>query len=51
MEQSIKNQMVYLCAWNWLKKICSENKMDIKFAEKVNKKNAETLMCDLLPIQ
>lgn len=50
MNESIKNQMIYLAAWETLKKIFSEGKIDISIVEKINKRNAETLLCDYLPI-
>lgn len=50
MEDSIKKQMIYLAAWGVLKKIFNEGKIDISIVEKINKRNAETLVCDYLPI-
>lgn len=50
MEDVIKNQMMYLAAWGVLKRIVIEKKMDVNIIEKINKKNAETLRCDYLPI-
>lgn len=50
MEDTIKKQMIYLAAWGMLKKIFNEGKIDEVLVEKVNKRNAETLMCDYLPI-
>lgn len=42
--------MIYLAAWETLKKIFGEGKIDILVVEKINKRNAETLVCDYLPI-
>lgn len=50
MNENIKNQMIYLAAWETLKKIFNEGKIDILVVEKINKRNAETLLCDYLPI-
>lgn len=50
MEDVIKKQMIYLAAWGVLKKIFNEGEIDISIVEKINKKNAETLVCDYLPI-
>lgn len=50
MEQSIKNQMMYLAAWEFLKRLARDNEVDIELINKINRKNAETLMCDFLPI-
>lgn len=50
MEENIKNQMIYLAAWVMLKKFLCDGRVDIKILEKLNKRNAETLMCDYLPI-
>lgn len=50
MEATMKNQMMYLAAWGVLKKIAIEKKMDINMIEKINRKNAKSLMCDYLPI-
>lgn len=50
MEQSIKNQMIYLAAWEFLKRLVRDNGVDIELIDKINRKNAETLMCDYLPI-
>lgn len=50
VEQSIKNQMMYLAAWEFLKRLARDNEVDIELINKINRKNAETLMCDFLPI-
>ena len=50
MEENVKNQMIYLAAWGVLKKIFNEGIIDISIVEKINKRNAETLVCDYLPI-
>lgn len=50
MEESIKNQMMYLVAWEMLKRLVSNGSVDIKILENLNKRNAESLMCDCLPI-
>lgn len=50
LEENVKNQMIYLAAWGVLKKIFNEGIIDISIVEKINKRNAETLVCDYLPI-
>ena len=50
MEDVIKNQMMYLATWGMLKRLFNEGKMSETLVEKLNKRNAETLMCDYLPI-
>ena len=50
MEENIRNQMMYLATWGMLKKLFASGKMDKDTVEKLNKRNAETLMCDFLPI-
>lgn len=50
MEVAIQNQMMYLAAWEMLKRLVSEKNIDLELVEKLNRKNAETLMCDCLPI-
>lgn len=50
MEEAIKKQMIYLAAWGVLKKIFNEGEIDISIVERINKRNAETLVCDYLPI-
>lgn len=50
MNESIDNQYQYLAAWNLLKKLAKEQKIDRKVIDNLNRKNAETLMCDYLPI-
>lgn len=50
MEDAIKKQMIYLAAWEVLKKIFNEGKIDISIVEKINKRNTDTLACDYLPI-
>lgn len=50
MENVMKNQMMYLAAWGMLKRLARESGLDLELAEKLNRKNAETLMCDCLPI-
>lgn len=50
MEETIKRQMIYLASWNMLKRLASDGSVDITLINKVNSKNAEMLMCDLLPI-
>lgn len=50
MNENIKKQMIYLAAWGVLKKIFNEGKIDISIIERINKRNAETLVCDYLPI-
>lgn len=46
----MKNQMMYLATWGMLKRLFNEGKMNENLVEKLNKRNAETLMCDYLPI-
>lgn len=50
LEENVKKQMIYLAAWGVLKKIFNEGIIDISIVEKINKRNAETLVCDYLPI-
>lgn len=50
MDVAIQNQMMYLAAWEMLKRLLSEKNIDLELVEKLNRKNAETLMCDCLPI-
>jgi hypothetical protein len=50
MDNLIKSQMVYLAARALLQKLVVSESLSLETAEKVNMKNAETLMCDLLPI-
>ena len=49
-KDDINNQMMYLLSWELLCRFCRENLMDKRVADNLNRKNAETLMCDLLPI-
>lgn len=46
----VQNQMVYLAAWEFLRRIARENQMDKTVINNLNRINAESLMCDLLPI-
>ncbi len=46
----VQNQMVYLAAWDMLRRIARENRMDKTVINNLNRINAESLMCDLLPI-
>lgn len=50
MNENIKKQMIYLAARGVLKKIYNEGEIDILIVEKINKRNAEALVCDYLPI-
>ncbi len=50
MNDELKNQMMYLAAWEFLKRLVKDNGVDIELIDKINRKNAETLMCDYLPI-
>ena len=50
LEEPIKNQMMYLAAWGMLKRLLNDGKINETLVEKINKRNAETLMCDYLPI-
>lgn len=51
MENETERQRVYLLAREILKRVLSERKIDLSFAEKLNRKNAEMLFCDCLPIK
>lgn len=46
----IKNQMMYLAARELLKKLVKSETVSLEFAERLNRKNAETLMCDSLSL-
>ncbi len=50
MDDMMKNQMMYLVAWQMIKKLCADENIDKSLAEKLNERNAEILMCDCLPI-
>lgn len=50
MEENLRKQFIYLAAWSYLKRIASEQNIDRKIIDKLNRKNAEVLMCDYLPI-
>ena len=50
MEENLKNQFMYLAAWSYLKRIAGEQNIDKSIIDKLNRKNAETLMCDYLPL-
>lgn len=50
MEENLKNQFMYLAAWSYLRKIAIEQNIDRDIIDKLNRKNAEVLMCDYLPI-
>lgn len=50
LEEPMKNQMMYLSAWGMLKRLFNEGKINETLVEKLNKRNAETLLCDYLPI-
>lgn len=50
MNNELKNQMIYLASWELLKKLAKEKVVDIEVINNINRKNAEMLMCDLLPI-
>lgn len=50
LEEPIKNQIMYLAAWGMLKRLLNDGKINETLVEKINKRNAETLMCDYLPI-
>ena len=47
---TIENQMMYFAAWEFLRRIARENRLDKTVINNLNKINAESLMCDLLPI-
>lgn len=46
----IQNQLMYLAAWEFLRRVARENRMDKTVINNLNRINAESLMCDLLPI-
>lgn len=50
MTSDIENQIMYLAAWEFLRRIARENRLDKTIINDLNRKNAESLMCDLLPI-
>ena len=50
MEQEIKNLIIYLVMLGLIRQFFREGKMDITLAEKLNRKNAEELSCDCIPI-
>ena len=50
MDEALTNQMMYLAAWEFLRRIARENWVDKTVINNFNKINAESLMCDLLPI-
>jgi hypothetical protein len=50
MDESLTNQMMYLAAWELLRRIARENQMEKNVINNLNRINAESLMCDLLPI-
>lgn len=50
MDEPLTNQMMYLAAWEFLRRIARENRMDKTVINNLNRINAESLMCDLLPI-
>lgn len=50
MSDELRNQMMYLASWELLKKLAREKVVDIEVINNINRKNAEMLMCDLLPI-
>lgn len=50
MEQEIKNQIIYLVTLGLIRQFLREGKIDITLAEKLNRKNADELSCDCIPI-
>ncbi len=50
MTNDIQNQLMYLAAWEFLRRLARENRADKKVINNLNRINAESLMCDLLPI-
>jgi len=50
MENTVENQLMYLAAWCYLRRMAKEQKIDKKIIDRLNRRNAETLMCDYLPI-
>lgn len=50
MTDDIQNQLMYLAAWEFLRRIAREDRMDKTVIDNLNRINAESLMCDLLPI-
>lgn len=51
MNDNIQNQMMYLAAREFLCRLLEENKVEKTVIDILNRKNAEMLMCDLLPIE
>ena len=50
MDDTMDRQMMYLAAWEFLRLIARGNRMDKTVINNLNRINAESLMCDLLPI-
>lgn len=50
MNDNIQNQMIYLASREMVKKLFKEGIIDKQFAERLNRRNAESQMCDFLPI-
>ena len=50
MDEAMTNQMMYLATWEFLRRIARENRVDKTVINNLNRINAESLMCDLLPI-
>ena len=50
MDNMLDNQMMYLASWEFLRRIARENRLDRTVINNLNRINAESLMCDLLPI-
>ena len=48
MENTAENQLMYLAAWCYLKRMAKEQKIDKRIIDRLNRRNAETLMCDSL---
>lgn len=51
MGDMTERQMMYLAAWEFLCRIARERRADISVINNLNRMNAESLMCDLLPIR
>lgn len=50
MDSKVKNQMMYLAMWQMINKLALEGAVAPEVLERLNRKNADTLMCDMLPI-
>ena len=46
----IQNQLMYLAAWETLCRVAKTKAVDLQIISNLNRMNADSLMCDLLPI-